>query len=191
MRRCCAFVLTAFLWVLFVACGGGSASAFVHVTPPSSAQSLLLDAKIVCGDFGNGYTCRTESGAVRKSGKTPKVPGSNSGSSGSGGGWFGGGLFGSDDDPDALPPPSESAGTAPPDSGSAGTTPQQPSARATTCPENSELLGGHCIPYTQRCTTGIAPNAYPPQCRGAEEKQVCNFRPDGSKDCCCRTYAKF
>jgi hypothetical protein len=32
----------------------------------------------------------------------------------------------------------------------------------------------------------------PPQaCRSAEEKLVCNFRSDGLKDCCCRTYSKF
>jgi hypothetical protein len=175
MRLLCSFVLTAFLWVLFVACGGGSASAFVHVTPPSSGQRLLLDAKFVCGMTPDGFKCRRESGATRKSGKAPKIPGSSSSGSSE--------ALTDSSDEDALPPASGDTGYAAP--------PPAATAVPTTCPENSELLGGHCIPYTQRCTTGIAPNAYPPQCRGAEEKQVCNFRPDGTKDCCCRTYAKF
>jgi hypothetical protein len=192
MRLVFACLLMALVCVLSVALWSGGASALMPVAAPSARQPLVHDAKIVCGDFGNGYTCRRESGAVRRSGKARQVPGSSSDSSGSSGGWFGGRLFGGGDDkdPDALPPPSEDAGTVPPASGSAGTAPPQPSARAAACPENSELLGGHCIPYTQRCTNGIPPTAYPPQCRG-EEKQVCNFHPDGSKDCCCRTYSKF
>jgi len=182
MRLVSACLLTALVCMLSVALWGGDALALMPVAAPSAHQPLVEDAKIVCGDFGNGYTCQKESGAVRRSGKARQVPGSNSDSSGSGGGWFGGGLFGGSDDkdPDALPPPSGSAGTAPP----------QSSAKATACPQNSELLGGHCVPYTQHCTNAIPPSGYPPQCRG-EEKQVCSFHPDGSKDCCCRIYSKY
>jgi hypothetical protein len=53
------------------------------------------------------------------------------------------------------------------------------------------MLAGHCIPYTQTCNRGLAAIANPQACRGAEEKQVCSFREDGLKDCCCRTYSKF
>lgn len=150
----------------------GSAEAFPGAMP--QPQSLVHEAKIVCGDFGNGYTCRTEPGAIRR-GKMPKIPGSGSRNS-NGGGWFGG----SDDDPDALPPASGDTGAGAP-----------PNTTATRCPANSELLGGHCIPYTQRCSTGLAAGAAPQACRSAEEKLVCNFRSDGLKDCCCRTYSKF
>jgi len=174
MRLVSGCLLMALVCVLSVVLWGGNASALTPVAAPSAPQPLVHDAKIVCGDFGEGYTCRRESGTVRRSGKAPKVPGSSSGSSG--GGLFGGGS----DDPDALPP-------APSDT---GTSTQAPPAAPATCPANSELLGGHCIPFTQRCTNGIPPSSYPPQCRG-EEKQVCNFHPDGSKDCCCRTYSKY
>ena len=43
------------------------------------------------------------------------------------------------------------------------------------------LHGGH----------GPFANANPQACTSAEEKQVCTVRPDGLKDCCCRTYSKF
>jgi hypothetical protein len=158
--------------------GSGDAAAFARLAQPGAAQSLTLDAKFVCGDFGNGFTCRNESGAIRR-GKNIKVPsgGSNGSDSGSsGGGWFGG----SSDDPDALPPPPGNGGTGAP-----------PSATATSCPASTELLGGHCIPYTQSCSAGLDAGAAPPICRNAEEKLVCNFRSDGLKDCCCRTYSKF
>lgn len=159
---------------------GGSAAAFSGMDADAFVpeRPLVQQVKIVCGDFGNGYTCRSEPGAIRR-GKMQKIPGSGtSGSSGSsGGGWFGGG---SNDDPDALPPAAGDAG--------GGTA---PSAAATSCPANSELLGGHCIPYTQSCSTGLAAGAAPPVCRNAEEKLVCNFRSDGMKDCCCRIYSKF
>ena len=175
MRLVFGFVLLALVSTSSALLAGGSAAAFTRASPHASAPSLVHEAKIVCGDFGNGYTCRKESGAIRR-GKMPKVPGSSEDSSGdsSSGGWFGGGS----DDPDALPPPPGDTGGAAP-----GTT-------ATNCPANSELLGGHCIPYTQRCTNSIPPTAYPPQCQG-EEKQVCKFHPDGFKDCCCRTYSRF
>jgi len=178
MRFVSSLVLSTLLFALAALIGSGGASAFAGPMPARSEASRLQEAKFVCGDFGDGFTCRREGGAIRR-GKMPKVPGSSDDSSGGGsgdsssGGWFGGGS----DDPDALPPPAGNTGAAAP-----GT--------ATNCPANSELLGGHCIPYTQRCTASIPPSAAPPLCRG-EEKQVCNFHPDGSKDCCCRTYSKF
>jgi hypothetical protein len=59
------------------------------------------------------------------------------------------------------------------------------------CPKGTEQLGGHCIAYTESCAKGLAANANPQACAGAEEKQVCTVRADGRKDCCCRTYSKF
>jgi hypothetical protein len=176
MRFVSGLLLLALISVSSVLAGGG-AFAFTPPLAPSPDRSPVQDAKIVCGDFGGGYTCKRESGAIRR-GKNIKVPGSGSDSSGtsSGGGWFGG----SDDDPDALPPASGDTGA-----GAA------PSATATSCPANAELLGGHCIPYTQSCRTGMNAGAPPQACQNAEEKLVCNFRSDGLKDCCCRTYSKF
>lgn len=174
MRFVFCFGLLALLLVALAPAGGDHASAFTPMAP-STPTSIVLDAKIVCGDFGQGYTCRRESGAIRR-GKMRKVPSSrsSSGSTSSGGGWFGG-----SDDEDAPPPPDAAAGA----SGGA------PASGA--CPPNSERLGGHCIPYTQSCKRGLAANAPPQVCRGAEEKLVCDFRADGLKDCCCRTYNKF
>ena len=178
MRFVSGLLLLALISVSSALVGGG-AFAFIPPLAPSPERSPVQDAKIVCGDFGSGYTCRRESGAIRR-GKNIKVPGSGSDSSGtsSGGGWFGG----SDDDPDALPPASGDIGAG---AGAA------PSATATSCPANAELLGGHCIPYTQSCRTGMDAGAPPQACQNAEEKLVCNFRSDGLKDCCCRTYSKF
>jgi len=157
--------------------GGDRAPAFTSVAPPTLNSSIVLDAKIVCGDFGQGYTCRRESGAIRR-GKMQKIPsaGPKDGAGNSGGwGWFGG-----SEDENPLPSPESGPGT----SGS-GT------AASSGCPPNSERLGGHCIPYTQTCRQGLAGNAPPQACQRAEEKLVCNARADGLKDCCCRTYSKF
>jgi len=133
---------------------------------PSVDTSLVERAKIVCGQTPDGYRCRNEPGAIRR-GKMPKVPKS---SNDTGGGWFG-----SDSgDPDALPPAPTDGATA-----------------TGACPPNSERLGGHCIPYTQTCSRGLEAGAPPQVCRAAEEKLVCDFRPDGLKDCCCRTYSQF
>ena len=167
MRIVCGFVLLALLWASPMLVGG-DASAFI--VPAPSEQLLLHDARIVCGDTGQGYKCRNESGAIRR-GKMRKIPGASGTSSES--------PMGSGD-ADALPPASGDASTY-----------QQPAAAPTSCPKNAELLGGHCIPYTQTCRTGLAANANPQPCQAAEEKQVCNFRADGLKDCCCRTYSKF
>lgn len=169
MRLLCAFVLTALLWALPLLLGHDGASALVAVIPSASEQPLLHDAKIVCGQTDQGFKCRNEVGAVRR-GKMRKIPGSSSG------GTSEAATDGAGDD--ALPPASVDAGSTP------------PRAAPANCPRNAELLGGHCIPYTQTCHTGLAANANPQPCRGAEEKQICSFHPDGSKDCCCRIYTK-
>jgi len=167
--RLLAFVLTALLWALPVLLGGGGASAIVHINTPSS-EPLVRDAKFVCGMTDEGFKCRNEAGAIRR-GKNVKIPGAPSGGSSAG--------TTESSDPDALPPASD------------GTAQSAPGAAKATCPSNTEMLGGHCIPYTQTCNRGLAANANPQPCRGAEEKQVCSFRSDGLKDCCCRTYTKF
>jgi len=60
------------------------------------------------------------------------------------------------------------------------------------CPKNSEQLGGNCVHYTaSACSNGLASDAMPQACRGAEEKLSCSMRQDGMKDCCCVTYDKF
>jgi len=171
MRLVFAFLLAALAYVLPTLFSG--AAALVPVTSPS-APTLIHDAKYVCGDFGQGFTCKYEGGAVRRSGKTPQIPSRPSTES------------------PQVPPESgnlDALPSAPSDWG-ASTRTQAPPAAPASCPANTELLGGHCVAYTQRCTNGIPPNAYPPQCRG-DEKQVCDFHPDGSKDCCCRTYSKY
>lgn len=142
---------------------------------PFADASLLQRAKIVCGQTPEGFRCRNEPGAIRQ-GKNRKVPTPRNQPNGSdtSGGWFGSESGSSD--PDALP-------AAPADGTSGG-------AAAGTCPPNTERLGGHCIPYTQTCNRGLAAGAPPQVCRGAEEKLVCDFRPDGLKDCCCRTYSQ-
>jgi hypothetical protein len=58
------------------------------------------------------------------------------------------------------------------------------------CPTNSELLGGNCVHYTATCHSGLAADANPQACPGAEEKLACKMRQDGLKDCCCLTYDK-
>jgi hypothetical protein len=178
MRLVFGFVLAALVCVLSVALWGGGASALMPGAVPSVPPPVVHDAKIVCGDFGEGFTCKREEGAVRRSDKTPTIPGSSS--------------------QEASPPPvsgdSDALSPAPGDTGGYAAPPPAatpaPRAIPATCPAKTELLGGHCIPYTQRCTNGIPPSAYPPQCR-SEEKQVCNFHPDGTKDCCCRVYSKY
>jgi hypothetical protein len=58
------------------------------------------------------------------------------------------------------------------------------------CPKSSELLGGNCVHYTATCSNGLAPDAPPQTCPGAEEKLACKMREDGLKDCCCLLYDK-
>lgn len=177
MRLLFAFVLSTCCFVLLA----NAAPLTVTVGSSPLPAPLVLDAKFVCGDFGSGFTCKRESGRARP------LKGTVPGKSGSGG-YSNDGGYSTDSattgGEDALPPPPGDSGwtSAPP--------PAAAAAASSGCPENSELLGGHCIPFTQRCTAGIPPTAYPPQCQG-EEKQVCSFHPDGSKDCCCRVYSKF
>ena len=160
--------------VLLALLGADRAAAFAPVVA-LSPQPLVLDAKFVCGQTPEGFKCRREPGAVRRSGKMHKIPGSDSkGSESSSGSWWGGS---DDENAEALPPAAA-------DGAGGGTA-------AGACPPNSERLGGHCIPYTQSCNRGLAANAAPQVCRSAEEKLVCEFRADGLKDCCCRTYSKF
>jgi hypothetical protein len=172
MRLALAIVLIALMWMSPVFLGGAAAPAFMGTHGPSSPQTLRHKAKVVCGDFGEGYTCKTQSGAIRR-GKNMAVPGASGDRSSP--------PVIERGDPDALPPAS---------GGYSGAY-QAPSAATANCPANTEMLGGHCIPYTQTCSRGLSANANPQACRGAEEKQVCSFRPDGLKDCCCRTYTKF
>lgn len=165
--------LVALVWVSPVLFSSAPAPAFsgpaTHLDDtPFADISLLERAKIVCGQTPEGYRCRNEPGAIRR-GKMRKIPKARNEPSGS---WSG------SEDPDALPP-------APTDGASGGAT------AAGACPPNSERLGGHCIPYTQTCNRGLEAGAPPQVCRGAEEKLICDFRPDGLKDCCCRTYSQF
>ena len=62
MRLVFGFVLAALVCVLSVALWGGGASALTPGAVSSAPQPLLQDAKFVCGDFGEGYTCRHEFG---------------------------------------------------------------------------------------------------------------------------------
>ena len=153
--------------------GGSRGAPRAPEAAPAASTRLVQQAKIVCGQTGQGFKCRNESGAVRR-GKMQKIPGASGGPSG---GW----SDSSGADGDALP-------SAP---GEPGTSTQAPGAVPASCPANSELLGGHCIAYTETCRKGLAGNAPPQACQGAEEKLVCDFRPDGLKDCCCRTYSKY
>jgi hypothetical protein len=165
MRLLCAFAIAAVLSLTLLA---------IDSTP--------LQAKIVCGNFGQGFTCKTESGANQFGKNAPQVAA-----------------------PEESEPPPE---TAPPDGSWQGTTVptesgQAPDATACQngmvgtppncrCPPNSELLGGNCVHYTaSACSSGMAPDALPQACRGVEEKVSCTLRQDGLKDCCCVTYDKF
>jgi hypothetical protein len=145
-------------------------------------------AGIVCGNFGNGFTCKSDSSAGKQFGKnaTPGAPVGNDGRS------------------SAEPPAGEAV---PPGGGAWGT--EQGTAAGTSdptvcqhgmvgtppnckCPKNSELLGGNCVHYTaSACSSGLASDAMPQACRSAEEKVSCTMRQDGLKDCCCVTYDKF
>ena len=152
---------------LFVQSPAPALAGFLDPSGGTSSvdTSLVERAKIVCGQTPEGYSCRHEPGEIRR-GKMRKVPKRR-------------GDTDDSVDPDALPP-------APADGTSGGG-----ATAAGACPPNSERLGGHCIPYTQTCNRGLEGGAPPQVCRGREEKLVCDFRPDGLKDCCCRTYSQF
>jgi hypothetical protein len=171
MRLLCAFAIASLLSLVPVAIDGGGGS---------------LQAKIVCGNFGEGFTCKADPGAGGQFGKNatpgaaPRAPATS---------------------PEVVPPDGTWQGTTvPTESGQAG-----PPADATACqngmvgtppncrcPPNSELLGGNCVHYTaSACSSGLASDAPPQACRGVEEKLSCTLRQDGLKDCCCVTYDKF
>ena len=169
MRLLFVFALTALLWVLPVVLGRDGADAFMRVTPPASEQRLLHEAKIVCGQTAEGFKCRNEAGGVRR-GKMGKIPGASSGGS------SGGATDGANDD--GLPPASSDAGASP------------PSAAPTSCPRNTELLGGACVRYTASCRSGVPANTNVPPCQSAQEKLVCKIGSDGLRHCCCRLYDK-
>jgi hypothetical protein len=172
MRFVCGFVLAAWLALSLVPLGAGEASA-----------------GIVCGDFGNGFTCRNDSSAAKQFGKnaTPGAPvGSGSASDAP------------PADQQALPPAPGGGWST--DQGTAGGTPDPNACQHgmvgtppnCQCPKNSELLGGNCVHYTaSACSSGLAADAAPQACRGVEEKVSCRLRQDGLKDCCCVIYDKF
>ncbi|MEM8573103.1 MAG: hypothetical protein AAGF48_00540 [Pseudomonadota bacterium] len=187
MRLVTAFALLIVLWLTPVSTGRDQAAAIS--APPVPESTLVQRAKIVCGNTPEGYRCRSEGGAIRR-GKMPSIPDSGKPSAptdgtsggplrggGGGGLWGGGALWGGNKNEAPASAPA-TGGAA---SGSAGTG---------GCPPNSERLGGHCIAYRQTCSRGLAANAPPQACRSAQEKLVCDFRPDGLKDCCCRIYSQ-
>jgi hypothetical protein len=171
MRLLCACAIAAALSLLPFGIDGGGAS---------------LQAKIVCGNFGQGFTCKSDSGPGQQYGKNaipgapPQAPEPSPPAAMPEGSW---------------PAPAESgqgaAGPAPDPTacqhGMVGTPPDN-----CRCPTNSELLGGNCVHYTaSACSNGLAADGLPQACRGAEEKLSCTLRQDGLKDCCCVTYDKF
>jgi len=174
MRLLCAVGMAAGLALLPFAFDGGGTS---------------LQAKIVCGNFGNGFTCKSESGASEQFGKSatpgarPQAPEESPPAVVPEGTWQG----------QAIPGESgQGAAGAPADAGTTcqnGMVGTPPNCR---CTKNSELLGGNCVHYTaSACSSGMAPDALPQACRGVEEKVSCALRQDGLKDCCCVTYDKF
>ena len=143
-------------------------------------RSLLHLSAVKCGMFDGRFACRSTNEIVPPGGKNV-IPGTTR-------------QLSTTPEPapvdpgNALPaaPPASPATTA--TGCPAGMAGSPPNCR---CPKGTEQLGGHCIAYTESCTTGLAANANPQACPGAEEKQVCTVRSDGLKDCCCRIYSKF
>jgi len=166
-------------------CALGIAAVLALLPYPIDGGSPSLQAKIVCGNFGDGFTCKNDSGPSTQFGKNA-VPGAPQ------------------RPPEASPPAAMPEGTwqgqTVPGQGTAGA-PADPSICQNgmvgappdcRCPKNSELLGGNCVHYTaSACSSGMAPDALPQACRGVEEKVSCSLRQDGLKDCCCVIYDKF
>ena len=149
-----------------------------------------VSAGFVCGMFDGKFSCRSESKAGAQFGKNA-TPGAR--------------IETPDDSPAGITgeqnPTDPAAG---PGNTGQGTWEATPDAATTCqhgmvgtppnchCPKNSELLGGNCVHYTaSACSGGLASDALPQACRGAEEKLSCTMRQDGLKDCCCLTYDKF
>lgn len=189
MRLLCAFVLAAFLSLLPSTFGGNRAAAFVQVVRPSYVheRELILEAKIVCGNFDGKFGCKSDPGAGTQFGKGA-TPGHK--------------IEAPDDSPEDMTGGAEQ-GTTGTDTGQ-GTSGGTPGAADMTCqhgmvgtppncrcPKNSELLGGNCVHYTATCSNGLPSDSLPQPCQGVEEKLACKMRQDGSKDCCCLTYDKF
>jgi hypothetical protein len=176
MRLRRGIVLVVCLWGLPLAPGGDSAAALAQFLPPPSGPQTVLQAKFVCGMFNGSFTCKVAPGIVAPHGKNV-IPGAQrEAPDTSSQGIMDGGA-----EPD----------TTAPSSGESGTGVAASPAVSKTCPTNSELLGGHCVHYTQTCRAGLAASVNPQPCRTVEEKLVCNYRQDGLKDCCCRLYDKF
>ena len=178
LLRCIAFV---------VAFGSlGSSSLATHVLastqgPPrvEANRSLLHLAAVKCGMFDGHFACRSTNEIVPPGGKNV-IPGTTR-------------QLSTTPDPAPVDPGTAlpAAPASPPTTATGcpgGMAGSPPNCR---CPKGTEQLGGHCIAYTESCATGLAANANPQSCPGAEEKQVCTVRADGRKDCCCRTYSKF
>ena len=125
-------------------------------------------AKIVCGNFGEGFTCKSDPGAGEQFGKNatpgtrPQAPeASPPAAVMPEGTWQGQTVPGQSGQGAAGVPADPSACQ----SGMVGT---PPNCR---CPPNSELLGGNCVRYTaSACSNGLAADALPQSCRGVEEK---------------------
>jgi hypothetical protein len=168
MRLLCACAIAAVLSLLAFVIGGGS-----------------VQAKIVCGNFGQGFTCKSDPGAGEQFGKNA-TPGAR--------------PQAAEPSPEVVPPEGTWQGQTVPGQGAAGV-PADPSACQNgmvgtppncRCPPNSELLGGNCVHYTaSACSNGLAADALPQSCRGVEEKLSCTLRQDGLKNCCCVIYDKF
>jgi hypothetical protein len=173
MRLLCAFAIAAVLSLVPFAIDG---------------DSPVLQAKIVCGNFGDGFTCKTDPEAGPQFGKNA-TPGAR--------------PRAAEPSPEVVPPEGTWQGTAVPTESGQGAPAGAPDATVCQngmvgtppncrCPKNSELLGGNCVHYTaSACSNGLASDALPQACGGVEEKLSCTPRQDGLKDCCCVTYDKF
>jgi hypothetical protein len=171
MRLLCAFAIAAVLALVPFALDG----------------RISLQAKIVCGNFGQGFTCKSEPGAdAFGKNATPGAP-----------------PQAAEPSPQVVPPDGTWQGTTVPTESGQGAAGAPADANACQngmigtppncrCPKNSELLGGNCVHYTaSACSAGLAADALPQACRGVEEKLSCTLRQDGLKDCCCVIYDKF
>ena len=146
----------------------------------TTAETLLHPTAFRCGTFDGKFSCRRDSGVVVPQGGKNAIPGAQRGTEPL-----------QEMTPETGGEPLATEGAAPsavPGGCPGGMAGSPPNCR---CPKGTEQLGGHCIAYTEACATGLAANANPQACPSAEEKQVCTVRPDGLKDCCCRTYSKF
>jgi hypothetical protein len=195
MRKLCAFLLASFLWLLPSILGADRAAAIFS-----------------CGMFDGKFQCKSSSGGPTH-GKSA-IPDTGNGSSsdqapeGSSGGQAvtpppANSQEAVQPGEHSCPPgytvlavPNASGGYCEPPAGASeatnmgcehGMVGAPPSCH---CPKNSELLGGNCVHYTATCRTGLAADAAPQVCQGADEKLACKMRQDGLKDCCCLTYDK-